>query len=115
MFTLVTSNIFNPLLLSLAIPTLNNIALDYQLYFKINGIEFSELSLEQKEYELHDYFTFELGLNVFSEIKDSKTIAFSYGFQEANETFEINIEEPLSSQIEKLIHQFESFSTELAA
>lgn len=115
MFKLVTTNIFSPLLLSIAIPTLNNIALDYQLYFKINGIAFSELSLEQKEFELHDYLTHDLGLNVFSEIKDSKTIAFSYGFQEANETFDINIEEPLSSQIEKLIHQFESFVLEKAA
>lgn len=94
--------------------TKENIALDFPIYLAINEIDFQNQNINDQEYTLHDYLTHELGLNLFSEIKNQNTVTMTFGFQERNENFDINVTKPISKQIESLIARWNQFTFELA-
>lgn len=102
-------------LLKVQAPTENNIALDFPVYLAFNEIDFQNQKIEDQEFTLHDYVTHELGLNVFTDIKDQNTITLTYGFQERNEYLDIDLRKSIPKQIEKLLHEFNQFACDLAA
>lgn len=115
MFTLLKNKISTPECITFALPTLNNIALHFPLYLKCNELAFNDIPVEQKEFELHQYMTHELDLNLFSDIMSENMIVFTYGFQELNEAFELQLDQPISPQIENLIGKYEAFTSKIAA
>jgi hypothetical protein len=98
-------------LLKHSLPTTNNIALHFPIYMESNKIDFQNLSLEKKEYELHQYLTHELGLGLFSNIENETTIAFSFNISGKDHKVLFDLNKPITPQIENLIDQFERTTT----